>query len=450
MAPGLFFLSNSDNIVSSTFIPSIVPTTHSPEWWAPSFCAVKLHILQQKKYNCEGIFIKEKSMNLVIHDLSSEEWNKIEDNYEGWNVISNSGKIKPCIGCFGCWVKTPGRCVIKDGYERTGSLYAQAEEVVIISRFTFGGFSSFVKNVIDKSINWSQPYFEIRNNEMHHIKRYNHSFDLTVHFYGDGITKEYEEQAEKYAKAVCTNYGVNLKCVDFNAIHGHTLAVEEKTQHIPSKKTLLLNCSLKGSNSNSRTFLEIVNSKLDSEAELVNLGEYLNRYSELTDLVKSAEKLVFAMPLFVDGMPSVAVRLMEELYIHDNGGSKKVYVISNQGFYESKQSSNLLSQVKNWAKQTGYKYCGGMAIGAGEMLGLLIRKGIPQRGPARNVFNGLYAMADAIAKGEKFEDMYVEPYKFPRFMYMSTGNKMWPQRAKAFGISKKDMLKPDTNDKTGE
>ena len=85
-------------------------------------------------------------MNLVIHDLSEKEWNKIKADYEGWKVVSDNGNIGPCIGCFCCWRKTPGECVIKDGYENMGALIHHADEVVVISRYTYGGFSSFVKN----------------------------------------------------------------------------------------------------------------------------------------------------------------------------------------------------------------------------------------------------------------------------------------------------------------
>ncbi|MBM3298799.1 MAG: flavodoxin family protein [Deltaproteobacteria bacterium] len=29
-------------------------------------------------------------------------------------VFLNKKKIRPCRGCFSCWIKTPGRCIIRD------------------------------------------------------------------------------------------------------------------------------------------------------------------------------------------------------------------------------------------------------------------------------------------------------------------------------------------------
>ena len=107
-------------------------------------------------------------MKLLIHDLNEKEWEEAAQQYEGYEVISDKGNIKPCVGCFGCWLKTPGQCVIKDGYDRMGALIHQAEEVTVISRYTYGGFSSFVKNVMDRSIGWVLPYMEIHHGEMHH------------------------------------------------------------------------------------------------------------------------------------------------------------------------------------------------------------------------------------------------------------------------------------------
>ena len=136
-------------------------------------------------------------MNLIIHDLSKEQWEALAFPLkEETKIIDNSGKIKKCMGCFSCWLKTPGRCVIPDEYQRMGELAAKAEELTIISKCSFGSYSSFVKNVLDRSISYVLPFFEIREGEMHHRKRYDNQFLMRVIFYGSDITEEEKETAK--------------------------------------------------------------------------------------------------------------------------------------------------------------------------------------------------------------------------------------------------------------
>ena len=120
-------------------------------------------------------------MKLLIHDLNESEWSKVAAEYEGWKVISDNGSIKPCAGCFGCWFKTPGQCVIKDGYDQMGNLIHEADEVVVISKYTYGGFSSFIKTVFDRSIGYILPYFRFYKGEMHHKTRYRESKPMTLY-----------------------------------------------------------------------------------------------------------------------------------------------------------------------------------------------------------------------------------------------------------------------------
>ena len=155
-------------------------------------------------------------MNLIIHDLSKEQWEALAFPLkEETKIIDNSGKIKKCMGCFGCWLKTQGRCVIPDEYQRMGELAAKAEELTIISKCSFGSYSSFVKNVLDRSISYVLPFFEIREGEMHHRKRYDNQFLMRVIFYGSDITEEEKETAKELVKANAVNLHGKVKEVLF-------------------------------------------------------------------------------------------------------------------------------------------------------------------------------------------------------------------------------------------
>lgn len=145
-------------------------------------------------------------MNLIVHDLSQEKWDALALSFDKeTKIIDRQGEIKKCMGCFGCWVKTPGQCVIKDDYQNMGELLAQTEELILISKCSFGGFSSFVKNVMDRSISYILPFFEIRNGEMHHKSRYSNKLKIKAVFYGEDIKEDEKETARELVKANAIN-----------------------------------------------------------------------------------------------------------------------------------------------------------------------------------------------------------------------------------------------------
>lgn len=158
----------------------------------------------------------DKGMKVVIHDLQEDEFgNLFSDNLENMTIISNNNKINKCIGCFGCWIKTPTTCVIKDDYREMGKLISKSKELIIISKCFYGGLSPFVKNVMDRSISYIQPYFTMRQGEMHHKSRYKEQIKLRVYFYGNNITTNEKETAKKIVAANGINFNVEKHSVYF-------------------------------------------------------------------------------------------------------------------------------------------------------------------------------------------------------------------------------------------
>ena len=156
-------------------------------------------------------------MNILIHDLSDEQFQKLfpkanNDIY----IISDTGTIRHCIGCFGCWIKTPGKCVLKDGYDNMGELLSRSEKLTIISQCFYGCYSPFVKNVLDRSIPWMLPFFKIKNNETHHKRRYQNNLQIAVHFYGENTAIEERETAKRLVKANCINFYVKNYEISFS------------------------------------------------------------------------------------------------------------------------------------------------------------------------------------------------------------------------------------------
>ena len=153
-------------------------------------------------------------MDVLIHDVNNIE-NFLKINHDEIIVISNDGNIKPCVCCFGCWIKTPGKCVIDDGYNNMGILLSKCNRIIVISQCFYGGYSPFVKNVFDRSIPYLLPYFKIKNGETHHIKRYNNAITLSVNFYGE-ITNAEKETAKKLIVANGNNMFIRTEIHFYN------------------------------------------------------------------------------------------------------------------------------------------------------------------------------------------------------------------------------------------
>lgn len=155
-------------------------------------------------------------MKLLIHDLPPELAEQVLGiPSHGVRVVSDDGTARPCVGCFGCWVKTPGQCVIRDRYGDMGKLFAECEEVVLVSRCFYGGFSPFVKNILDRSIPYIHPYFVIKNKEMHHRPRYDRQIKISALFYGPDITEREKDTARSLVDANAVNFDGTVRNVLF-------------------------------------------------------------------------------------------------------------------------------------------------------------------------------------------------------------------------------------------
>jgi multimeric flavodoxin WrbA len=155
-------------------------------------------------------------MRVIISDLGNDDLERLfPQPLTDTILVKNDGPIHHCLGCFGCWVKTPGACVIRDPYGDMGECLSQCTEVLIISKCYYGGLSPFVKNVVDRSIPYIHPYFVIKNGRMHHRSRYKNHFDLKVWFYGDDITAKEKQTAEKLVKANAINMHASKYSVTF-------------------------------------------------------------------------------------------------------------------------------------------------------------------------------------------------------------------------------------------
>ena len=150
-------------------------------------------------------------MRLIIHDLAEEEFASLNITGNDTEVIAAEGKFAPCQGCFGCWLKTPGTCFINDKLKYIGALIGKSDELVVISKNCYGGYSVPVKRTVDRGISSSLPFFTYRNGTLRHVCRYKSNKScLTVILYGGFLDSE-KEVAEKIVENNSSNMGFKEK-----------------------------------------------------------------------------------------------------------------------------------------------------------------------------------------------------------------------------------------------
>ena len=81
--------------------------------------------------------------------------------------------IKHCIGCFTCWIKTPGTCIHKD--DMTTDLFPKWLEsgiVVYATPLYNYAMTAMLKAFIERTLPAAQPFFEINEGRMFHPLRH--------------------------------------------------------------------------------------------------------------------------------------------------------------------------------------------------------------------------------------------------------------------------------------
>ena len=135
------------------------------------------------------------------------------------------------------------------------------------------------------------------------------------------------------------------------------------------EKTVLINCSPKKKLSVSGFIMKCAGLMIRGEKKYLHLRMPSDRQAVLQALT-DADKVVFAVPLYVDSVPSHVLPFMKEMeaFCKENSLRLKVYVIANNGFIEGRQNEPLMQVMENFCARSGLEWCGGVGIGGGVML----------------------------------------------------------------------------------
>ena len=81
-------------------------------------------------------------------------------------------KIGDCIGCYDCWLKTPGVCVRHDNHVEVLKGYVWGDLAILASPVRMGFVSAQIKKTHDRMIPLVHPFLTLSGNRMAHLPRY--------------------------------------------------------------------------------------------------------------------------------------------------------------------------------------------------------------------------------------------------------------------------------------
>lgn len=124
--------------------------------------------------------------------------------------------IRDCLGCFGCWTKTPGSCVISDDMKEILEAYVAADVVLWSFPLYYYGMPSRIKALMDRLLPTNLPFMAVSEGgeSCGHPSRYDMSekryvllstcgFYTREHNY-DALEKQFETlYGEKLLKILC-------------------------------------------------------------------------------------------------------------------------------------------------------------------------------------------------------------------------------------------------------
>jgi len=136
----------------------------------------------------------------------------VEEELErvGWNVESvllRDVEVWSCLGCFKCWDTTPGLCIQeKDGAREIVEKIIRSELLVFLTPLTFGGYSSELKKIIERSLGLLQPGMTLETGESHHLKRYERYPSLLAL----AVTEVWDNEEVKLFKTLIGRHSLNF------------------------------------------------------------------------------------------------------------------------------------------------------------------------------------------------------------------------------------------------
>jgi multimeric flavodoxin WrbA len=293
--------------------------------------------------------------------------------------------LRYCVGCWGCWVKTPGECVSRDASLELDRAVINSDFVLWAAPLKMGFPAALLKMALDKHLPLIHPYIAVVQNEAHHLKRY-------VRYPRVGLLVEKEADTDQRDLQIISDIhcrtALNLKTrLEFSLTTETPVAdvarhiADLKSRPLPLPKPLLptsgmkitapsrltlFNGSPRGQRGNTPIFLGEFAKGFGGPIETYHLIR-AKQVDEHVQAFVEAECAWIGFPLYTDSMPGVVKHFIDALEpLVGRKNNPPVGFLIQSGFPEGLHSRYVEGYLEKLAARLGSPYLGTIVKGNGE------------------------------------------------------------------------------------
>jgi multimeric flavodoxin WrbA len=345
--------------------------------------------------------------------------------------------IHHCIGCWDCWVKTPGQCVFDDVSRDINREIINADYLLFATPLVMGFASHELKRKMDRIIPLIHPYITMVENESHHRSRYKkypilgllmqpaaNDNDEDVYITSQMFARTALNFKSRLAFAVTTEEAprdVAARFRDLDHQHYHfdrKIPRSERAQVGEMDQLVVFNGSPRGKQGNTPILLEQFaqgfSSVPDRSVETYHLFKTKD-IPQFVDAYKNAECVIIGFPLYTDAMPGIVKEFIDALQpVVGRKNNPPMAFLVQSGFGEDHHSRYVQRYLESFSARLGSPYLGTLVRGGCEGVRIM-----PEQ-MNRKTFDALHTLGEQLALEGGFTQAAIDAFgnheNIPRYM----------------------------------
>ncbi len=352
------------------------------------------------------------------------------------HVLKNKD-LHHCIGCWDCWVKTPGQCVFDDASREMNREIINADFLLFATPLVMGFASYELKRKMDRIIPLIHPYITMVQNESHHRSRYEKYPILGLLMQpaaGDNDEEAYITSQmfartalnfkSRLAFAVTmdespTHVANRFANLDHQHYHfNRNIPQAERAQVGALNQLVVFNGSPRGRKGNTPILLEQFARGFqhapDRSVETYHLSKTRD-ISRFVDAFQNAQCVIIGFPLYTDAMPGIVKEFIDALEpLVGRKNNPPMAFLVQSGFGEDHHSRYVQRYLESLAKRLGSPNLGTLVRGGCEGVRIM-----PEQ-MNRKTFDALHTLGEQLAQEGGFTQTAIDAFgnheNIPRYL----------------------------------